>query len=62
MFDIGSKELIVIAVVLVLLFGSRKIPELAKNIVQATRQLRGAFKDEENPSVAVTEVKPIKKR
>ena len=62
MFDIGPKELVIIAIVLVLLFGSRKIPELAKNIVQAMRQLRGAFKDEESPSVAVTEVKPTKKR
>ena len=46
MFDIGTKEVIIIAVVLVLLFGSRKIPELAKSLVEAIRHLRGAFKDE----------------
>lgn len=62
MFDIGPKELIVIAIVLVLLFGSRKIPELAKSIVEAMRQLRGAFKDEDSPSIATTEAKPTKKR
>ena len=45
MFDIGSKEIIIIAVVLVLLFGSSKIPTLAKSIVDAIKHLRGAFSD-----------------
>jgi len=47
MFDIGTKEIIIIAVVLVLLFGAKKIPELAKSLVDAIKHLRGAFKDEE---------------
>lgn len=46
MFGLGTKELIIIAVVLVLLFGAKKIPELAKSIVEAVRHLTGAFKDE----------------
>jgi len=46
MFDIGSKEIIILAVILVLLFGSSKIPELAKGIVDAIKHLRGAFKDD----------------
>lgn len=46
MFGIGTKELIIVAVILVLLFGAKRIPELAKNIVDAIRHLRGAFKDE----------------
>ena len=50
MFDLGTKEIIIIAVVVVLLFGSRKIPELAKSVVEAIRHLRGAFKDEPTPS------------
>ncbi len=45
MFGLGTKEIIIIAVVLVLLFGSKKIPELAKDIVQAFKNLTGAFKD-----------------
>lgn len=45
MFGLGTKELIIIAIVLVLLFGSKKIPELAKSIVDAVRHLKGAFKD-----------------
>ncbi len=45
MFGLGTKEIVIIAIVLVLLFGSRKIPELAKSIVDAVKHLRGAFKD-----------------
>ena len=47
MFGLGTKEIIIIAVVLVLLFGAKKIPELAKSIVDAIKHLRGAFKEEE---------------
>jgi TatA/E family protein of Tat protein translocase len=43
MFDIGTKEIIILAVILLLLFGSKKIPELANNIAQAVRNLRKAF-------------------
>ena len=44
MFGLGTKEIIIIAVVLVLLFGSKKIPELAKSIADAVRHLMGIFK------------------
>ena len=43
--NIGMKEIIIIAVIFILLFGSRKIPELSKSLVDAIRHLRGAFKD-----------------
>jgi len=45
MFGLGTREIVIIAVVLVLLFGSKKIPELAKGIADAVRHLLGAFKD-----------------
>lgn len=48
MFGLGTKEIIIIAVILVLLFGSKKIPELTKGIVDSIKHLRGAFKDEPN--------------
>jgi TatA/E family protein of Tat protein translocase len=46
MFGLGTKEIIIIAIVIVLLFGSKKIPELAKNLVEAFKNLTGMFKSE----------------
>lgn len=54
MFGLGTKEIIIIAIVLVLLFGSKKIPELTKGIVDAIKHLRGAFKDEETTPVSTS--------
>ncbi len=45
MLDVGSKELIIIGVILVLLFGSKKLPEFAKVIAEAIRNIRRGFKD-----------------
>lgn len=50
MFGLGTRELIILGAIIVLLFGSRKIPEVSKSIVEAIRHLRGAFKDEDTPS------------
>jgi sec-independent protein translocase protein TatA len=47
MFGIGTKEIVIIAVVLLLLFGPKKIPELAKSIKEAIRHLQGAFKEDD---------------
>ncbi len=48
MFGLGTKEIIIIAFIIVLLFGSKKIPELAKSIADAVKHLTGAFKDGED--------------
>ncbi|MBT4209482.1 MAG: twin-arginine translocase TatA/TatE family subunit [Candidatus Komeilibacteria bacterium] len=48
MFGLGAKELIIIAAVIVLLFGSKKIPELAEGIAQGIRNLRGGFKNDDS--------------
>lgn len=61
MFGLGTKEIIIIAIVLVLLFGSKKIPELTKGIVDAIKHLRGAFKDEEIITPATVESQTKKK-
>jgi sec-independent protein translocase protein TatA len=45
MFNFGLKEIIILAVIVVLLFGAKKIPELAKGVSEALGHLRGAFKD-----------------
>ncbi len=46
MFGLGTKEIIIVAAVIVLLFGAKKVPELAKGIGEAIRHIRGGFKDE----------------
>lgn len=41
MFGLGTRELVILAAILVLLFGAKKIPELARSIGDAIRHLRG---------------------
>lgn len=48
MYGLGTKEIIIIAFIAVLLFGSKKIPELAKSIVDSIRHIKDAFKEPDN--------------
>lgn len=43
--NIGTPELVIIAVVLVLLFGGKRIPEFMKGIGEAIREFRRAASD-----------------
>jgi sec-independent protein translocase protein TatA len=45
--SIGPTELIIIVLVAVLLFGGKKIPELAKGLGEGIRHFKGALKNEE---------------
>jgi len=47
MFGLGPREIIILAIILVLLFGSKKIPELARSIGEAIRIFRKGFSDED---------------
>lgn len=44
--NIGATELLIILVVLVLLFGSRKLPELGRGLGEAVREFKNMFRDE----------------
>ncbi|MCX6173445.1 MAG: twin-arginine translocase TatA/TatE family subunit [Ignavibacteriales bacterium] len=47
MENIGFGELLIIVLILVLLFGGKKIPELAKGIGQGIRSFKKALSGEE---------------
>ena len=51
----GMPEMIVIAVVLLLLFGGRKIPELMKGLGKGIKEFKDATKEEENSDKKVEE-------
>lgn len=42
MFNLGTTEIIVIAVVLLVLFGGKKLPELARGLGESGRELKKA--------------------
>lgn len=46
-FGIGTTELIIILVILVLLFGAKKLPELARSIGKSANELKSGMKGEE---------------
>jgi len=43
--NIGTTEVVVVALVIVILFGGKKIPELVKGFAEAIREFRRASKD-----------------
>ena len=49
MRSIGLTELLIILAIAVLLFGGRKIPELAKGLGEGIRNFKTALKGEEKP-------------
>lgn len=45
MFGLGVGELLIILVIFILLFGSKKIPELAKGMGQAIKEFKNSTKE-----------------
>ena len=48
MFGIGPTELIIILIILVLLFGAKKLPELARSVGDSAKELRKGLNGDEN--------------
>lgn len=46
---LGAPEILVILVILLLLFGGKKLPELARGLGTALKELRKAAKDDDSP-------------
>ena len=45
--NIGLGEIVIIAIVLMVLFGGQKFPELARGIAQAMKEFRTALNEDE---------------
>jgi len=43
--NIGTTEVVVVAIVVVILFGGKKIPELVRGFAEAIREFRRASKE-----------------
>lgn len=41
-----TEELVIVLLILVLLFGAKKLPELARSIGQSAKEVRKGFEDE----------------
>jgi len=57
-FGIGVPELLLIFGVLILLFGARKLPDLAKGLGQSIKEFKKATQDEEPPAATKPDQKP----
>ncbi|GBD03551.1 Sec-independent protein translocase protein TatA [bacterium HR19] len=51
---IGFQELLVIFLIIALLFGAKKIPELARGLGQAMKEFKKGMKDEESKEESKT--------
>ena len=49
--DIGPTELLIVLAIALLLFGSKKLPDLAKGMGQAAKEFRSGLHGEPEPAV-----------
>lgn len=48
MFGIGVQELVIVLVIVLVLFGGKKLPELSKGLGEAIKNIKKGFSDDEN--------------
>jgi sec-independent protein translocase protein TatA len=53
-------DIVVVILVFVLLFGGKKIPELAKGLGQGIRNFKGAVKSDDEPAESKEQDKQVK--
>ena len=52
---VGAPQIILIAVVILLMFGGKKIPELMKGLGQGLKEFKNATKDTDKPQEKLSE-------
>ena len=57
MMGVGIKELIVILFIILILFGAKKVPELAKGLGSGLREFKKAAKEEDSDETKTAEAK-----
>jgi sec-independent protein translocase protein TatA len=57
---LSPTDILLVLLVFVVLFGGKKIPELAKGLGQGIRNFKGAVKSDEEPAESKDESKQIK--
>ncbi len=57
--DVGPVELLIVLAVVLLLFGSKKLPELAKGMGQAAKEFKSGLNDEHEPENEKVETKTV---
>jgi len=58
MFGIGMPELIIILVIILIIFGAGKLPEIGAGMGKAIRNFKGATSDDEKKDADKIEEKP----
>jgi sec-independent protein translocase protein TatA len=61
MFGLGVTELVIIGLIVVFLFGAKKLPDLARAVGQSLGEFKKGRQDAETLKVNATEVKQVEK-
>jgi len=62
MFGLGTQELVIILIIVLVLFGSTKLPQLAKGLGQSMKELRKGLSDDPHTPDTKTEDKTEDKK